>query len=104
MRLGRVVGNVVSTLKHEAYFSRSLLLIEPITPDGRPQGPATVAVDYMGAGEGEIVLLGAAPGAAKLVFNIDVAPIKEMVMGIVDEVEKDGSIVLRANDPPPQNS
>ena len=98
MRLARVVGNAVSTLKHESYQSRSLLLVEPIHPDGKVAGPATVAVDYVGAGEGELVLLGAAPGAAKLVFGIDIAPIKDMVMGIIDEVELNGEIVLRAND------
>ena len=98
MRLARVVGNVVSTLKHESYQSRSLLLVEPIQPDGKPSGPATMAVDYVGAGEGELVLLGAAPGAAKLVFGIEIAPIKDMVMGIIDEVELNGEIVLRANE------
>lgn len=96
MRLARVVGNVVSTLKHEAYNSRALLLVEPIGPDGKATEPAIMAVDYMGAGEGELVLLGGAPGAAKVVFGIEIAPIKEMVMGIIDHVELDGEIVLRA--------
>ncbi len=96
MRLARVVGNVVSTLKHEAYDSRVLLLVEPIGPDGNATAPATIAVDCMGAGEGELVLLSGAPGAAKVVFGIDIAPIKEMVMGIIDHVELGGNIVLRA--------
>lgn len=95
MKLGRVVGNVVATLKHEAYDARKLLLVEPISPEGDSIGPATVAVDYVGAGIGELVLLGAAPGAAQLVFEIEIAPIKEMVMGIIDEVEKDGQITLK---------
>lgn len=98
MKLGRVVGNAVSTLKHEAYRNRSLLLVEPITPDGQSKGPATIAVDYMGAGKGEFVLLGGAPGVAKVVFGLEIAPIKEMVMGIIDEIEHDGTIVLRASD------
>ena len=98
MRLARVVGNVVSTLKHESYQNRALLLVEPIKPNGKPDGPATMAVDYVGAGEGELVLLGAAPGAAQLVFGIDIAPIKDMVMGIIDEVELEGEIVLKASD------
>lgn len=98
MRIARVVGNVVSTLKHEAYDARKLLLVQPVTPEGVPEGPATVAVDYVGAGEGEYVLMGAAPGAAQLVFNIKIAPIKEMVMGIIDHVEMNGKIVLRDSD------
>lgn len=98
MRLARVVGNVVSTLKHEAYDARKLLLVQPVDPKGAPEGPATVAVDYVGAGEGEYVLMGAAPGAAQLVFGISIAPIKEMVMGIIDDVELHGEITLRASD------
>lgn len=98
MKLARVVGNVVSTLKHDSYDGRKLMLVEPISPNGKSQGPATVAVDYVGAGIGELVLLGGAPGAARSVFGLKIAPIKEMVMGIIDEVECDGTIVLRASD------
>ncbi|MBI1390698.1 MAG: ethanolamine utilization protein EutN [bacterium] len=98
MRLARVVGNVVSTLKHETYEGKPLLLVEPVNPDGTPKGPATVAIDYVGAGEGEYVIMGGAPGQAKDVFKIEVAPIREMVMGIIDEVELNGEVVLRASD------
>lgn len=97
MKLGRIVGNAVSTLKHQAYHSKSLLLVEPVNPHGECIGPAIVAVDYVGAGIGEYVLLGGAPGQAKDVFGIDIAPIKEMVMGIIDEVEMDGTLTLSAN-------
>lgn len=96
MKLARVIGNAVATLKHEAYQGRTLLLVEPISPDGQPEGPATIAVDYVGAGEGELVLLGGAPGVAKSVFGLEIAPIKDLVMGIIDEVEIDGKITLRA--------
>lgn len=96
MRLARVIGTAVSTLKHEAYNGRKLLLVEPISPDGEAIGPATIAVDYVGAGEGELILLGGAPGVAKDVFEVEIAPIKDLVMGIIDEVEIDGKITLRA--------
>ncbi len=97
MKLGRIVGNAVATLKHEAYQSKALLLVEPVNPNGESIGPATVAVDYVGAGIGEYVLLGGAPGQAKDVFSLEIAPIKEMVMGIIDEVVIDGQITLSAS-------
>ena len=40
----------------------------------------------------------AAPGVAKSVFNLKIAPIKDLVMGIIDEVEHNGSITLRASE------
>ncbi|MDX9752335.1 MAG: EutN/CcmL family microcompartment protein [bacterium] len=101
MRLARVIGTAVSTLKHDAYKGRKLLLVEPISPEGKAIGPATLAVDYVGAGEGEYILVGAAPGVAKDVFEVDIAPINDLVMGIIDEVEIDGKITLRANQPNP---
>jgi ethanolamine utilization protein EutN len=97
MKLGRIVGNAVATLKHKAYHSRALLLVEPVNPHGESTGPAIIAVDYVGAGIGEYVLIGGAPGQAKDVFGLDIAPIKEMVMGIIDEVEMDGMLTLSAN-------
>lgn len=98
MKIARVVGNVVATLKHEAYDGRTLLMVEPVDPYGKPAGPAQVAVDYVGAGVDEYVILGGAPGQAKDVFEIEVAPMREMVMGIIDQVEFENKITLRASD------
>lgn len=98
MKIARIVGSVVSTLKHEAYDNKPLLLVEPVNPDGSPKGPAVVAVDYVGAGIDEYVILGGAPGQAKDVFDLEVAPIREMVMGVIDAVEFEGKVTLTAAD------
>jgi microcompartment protein CcmK/EutM len=78
--LAKVIGPVVCTVKHPAYEGRTMLLISPIdAPD-----EYEVAVDYVGAGVGDTVIAGGAPGVAKSVFNLDKAPIKTLIMGIVD--------------------
>lgn len=87
MIVAKVIGNVVSTVKHEAYNNKKLLYVQPITPDGKPCGQAIIAIDYVGAGAGEIVLVGGAPGLAKVVFGLKVAPIKTLVMGVIDRVD-----------------
>lgn len=56
MRLARVVGNVVATVKDEGLRARTLQLIQPISTEGAPTGPAVVAVDGVGVGVGERVL------------------------------------------------
>ncbi len=91
MRIARVIGNLVSTEKLPAYEARKLLLVQPLAPDGAKAGPSTMAIDYVGAGVGDIVLMGAAPGLANLVFQISNAPINELVMAIVDRVSLHGS-------------
>lgn len=86
MILARVIGKAVSTSKHPAYERRTLLIVQPIAPDGTARGAAKLAVDYVGAGEGDIALVGAGPGVAKGVFGLERAPIRELVMGIVDSL------------------
>lgn len=90
MFLGKVLGNVVSTDKYESYANKKLLVVQKLDLYKNPSGTSTVAVDYVGAGEGDIVLVGAAPGLASTVFNVPKAPIRELVMGIVDRVQVPG--------------
>lgn len=84
MRLARVIGNLVTSDKHPAYEGRKLMLVQPLDQDANPQGGVTMALDYVGAGPGDMVLVGAAPGLAAVVFHLDVAPINDLIMGIVD--------------------
>lgn len=90
MQLGVVVGSIWSSEKHSAYEGRKQLLVQRVDLDRRPIGHPTVAIDYVNAGVGDTVLLGAAPGLASVVFRIKVAPIQTLVMGIVDRVEATG--------------
>jgi len=55
MFLARVVGRVWATAKDPSLESRKLLVLQPITPDGRERGRTVVAVDAVGAGAGEVV-------------------------------------------------
>jgi ethanolamine utilization protein EutN len=88
MYIAKVIGKVVSVVKHEAYGSRKLLLVQQVDPRTmEPEGKATIAVDYVGAGEGDIVLVGAGPGVAREVFKLECAPIRELIMGIIDRVD-----------------
>ncbi|MAF10850.1 ethanolamine utilization protein EutN [Candidatus Poribacteria bacterium] len=86
MMLARVVGKAVSVVKHPAYESRRLLVVQPLSTEMRDRGKAIIAVDYVGAGEGDTVVVGAGPGVARQVFGLGRAPIRELVMAIVDSV------------------
>lgn len=90
MRLAVVIGQVIASDRHPAYADRSLLLVHRITPDYQPYGIPTMAVDYVGAGKGDVILLGAAPGLASTVLKYEKAPVQQLIMGIVDRVDLDG--------------
>lgn len=86
MKLGKVVGNVTSTINTPDFEHRTLLLVDLVEPDGRPSGGYHIAVDNIGAGAGETVLLLDEGNGARQVLQAPGAPIRTVVIGIVDEV------------------
>lgn len=87
MYIAKVIGKVVSIIKHSAYENRTLLLVQPLSLKSKLVQTPTIAIDYVGAGEGDVVLVGAGPGVAQEVFGIENAPIRELVMGIIDRFD-----------------
>ena len=95
MKLAQVVGTVVSTINHPAFDNRTLLLCDLLDPSGRPSGGYLIAVDSVGAGAGETVLLLDEGNGARQVLRAPGAPIRTVVVGIVDAVVEG----LAAEDP-----
>lgn len=89
MIIARVVGSVVSTIKHPCYQNRKILLVKPVTPQDKPQSGVMVAVDLVGAGIGDRVLVASEGRAAEelLHFNCRM-PIRSLIVGLVDDVEE----------------
>ena len=87
MFLAKIIKPVVSTEKHEAYRARTLFAVRRINPDGRETGEQWVAMDCVGANPGDTVVCGGAPGAAREVFGLKKAPIRTLIMAIVDSVD-----------------
>lgn len=88
MFLARVSKRVVASQKHEAYEGKTVFVVNTINPDGSETGEEWVAMDYVGAGIGDVVVCGGAPGVASTVFNLDLAPIRTLIMAIVDRIEE----------------
>ena len=86
MKLGRVVGTVVSTINVPAFDDRTLLICDLLDPAGQPAGGYVIAVDTVGAGAGEIVLILDEGNSARQVLSAPGAPIRTLVVGIVDAV------------------
>ena len=91
MQLARVVGNVVATRKNGALKGAKLLLVQPMTPDGESHSSAILAIDSVGAGVGETVLVVLEGRAAGAALGKRGAPVDAAVIGIVDHVDIDPS-------------
>lgn len=90
MRIGRVVGNVVSTVKDESFYGYKLLIVEFWDENGQPDGSRAIVFDGGQAGVGDVVLVMADGGAANMVLD-DSKIIADMaVAGVVDCYTLDG--------------
>jgi len=90
MILGRVSGEIVATIKHESYCNRKMLVVERTTPQGAGTGGYIIAVDVVGAGVGEMVLVIDEGNSARQILGKADLPIRSVVVGIVDEVDTRG--------------
>ena len=88
MKLARVRGTVVATIKHPTYEGRTLLLCQPLTFDGREKGEQVIAVDRVQAGVGDLVLILTEGNGVRQIIGPDAGPIRSLVVGVVDAVER----------------
>ncbi len=87
MQIARVVGTVVSTQKHKTFEGAKLLLVQPLDMDDKPRGAALLAVDGVGAGVREKVLIVLEGRAAAEAIRKKIAPVDAALVGIVDRVD-----------------
>src|SRR5436309_14945291 len=90
MQIARVVGAVVSTQKHSKFEGAKLLLVQPLNLDDTPRGAALLAVDSVGAGVREKVLIVLEGRAAGEALGRKAAPVDDAIVGIIDHVELAG--------------
>ena len=89
MQLGKIVGTVVSTKKDEKLEGLKLQIVKFINADGSFTGGLVVAVDSVGAGVGEVVLVAAGSSTRQTEVTKD-KPVDTVIMAIVDELDVDG--------------
>jgi microcompartment protein CcmK/EutM len=88
MILARVVGTVVATRKDPRLEGKKLLIIKPISPDGKDEAGYVVAVDTVGAGNRETVLA-VAGSSARMAEGCKDHPVDSAIIGIIDTVSLD---------------
>lgn len=87
MILAKVCGQIYSTINHPFYDGKRLLVVDKISPEGKPTGSYLIAVDSVGAGYHETVLIVDEGNSARQIIDDPNAPIRSIIVGIVDETE-----------------
>ena len=94
MEIARVEGTVVSTVKAEKLKGYKLLLVNLLRPDTTPTDQYLVAVDNVGAGAGEVVII-VRGSSARQAENLSSVPTDASIIAIVDSMEWNGDLVFQ---------
>lgn len=84
MKLAKVVGHVVSTVKTISHQRSKLMVVQPIDLDGHPNADSLIAVDGVQSGIGDYVLVVEEGGSARQVMKNNEAAVDAIIVGIVD--------------------
>ncbi|WP_052666844.1 EutN/CcmL family microcompartment protein [Nitriliruptor alkaliphilus] len=94
MLIARVVGSAVSSAKDDRLTGGKLLLVRPASPSDEVDGDTFVAVDTVGAGTGELVLV-VRGSAARFTARTEGTPTDAAIVGVIDSLEFDGEVTYR---------
>jgi ethanolamine utilization protein EutN len=86
MILARVSGRITSTIHHPDMDGRTLLICDALDADQRPTGHSVIAIDTIGAGPGQMVVVLDEGNGARQVLDRPRMPVRSLVIGIVDDV------------------
>ena len=84
MKLCRVIGRVVATSKHPCLQGRTVLVVRAVAGRGDPNEPLQLAVDSVGAGAGDEVMVTESGAAGRDVTGMEFPPVRSVIVGIVD--------------------
>ena len=90
MKICRVIGTVVATVRHHDFDSLKLMLCQPLDASGRPKGPTLIAADRVQAGVGDKVLVMSEGNGCRQLWGVALdAPlaIRSAIVGIIDHIE-----------------
>lgn len=92
MILAKVVGTVVSTIKHPAFAGRKLLLVRPLHLENEKPEDDFIAVDAAQAGIGDTVLVCQEGNSTRQVIGVPNAPVRSSIVGVIDSISLQSEI------------
>ena len=99
MFLGEVVGTIVSPVQIKVLDGEKLLIVRPVKPDGSPTGKTRIALDRARAGVGDRVLVLDEGNGGRQILGDPKAPVKTIIVGVVDSIDAGGRVVYDARTP-----
>ena len=85
MRIGKIIGNVVSTRKDPKLEGFKFLIVQPHSPDGKREDNFIIAVDTVQAGTGDEVII-VQGSSARMAKGMEERPVDASIIGIIDTI------------------
>ena len=95
MLIAKVIGSAVASVKLDALKSSKLLVVSPADGHGVVNGAPFLAVDLVGAGTGELVVVSQGSSARMAAGANDTSPVDAAIIGILDSLQMDGDVAFR---------
>jgi ethanolamine utilization protein EutN len=86
MLIAKVIGTVVSTIKHPAFHAQKIMLVQPLHLPGEKPEDALIAVDLAQSGVGDVVLVCQEGGSTRQIIGIKDQPVRSSIVGVIDSV------------------
>ena len=84
MQLGTVIGHATSTVKHPTLTGWKLVVVQPLDAAGGPDGVPLLAIDGLGAGRGDKVIMTSDGRGVRAMVGVDNTPVRWAVIGLAD--------------------
>ena len=84
MQLATVLGNATASIKHSSLESSKMLIVQPQNKEGKPDGFPLIAIDGIGAGNGQRVMISSDGRFSRKLLNTDATPVRWTIIGIED--------------------
>ena len=94
MLIAKVIGSAVASVKLDALKSSKLLVVSPAAGSGVVNGAPFLAVDLVGAGSGELVVVSQG-SSARMAAGANTSPVDAAIIGILDSLQIDGDVAFR---------
>ena len=88
MQMAHVIGRTMATLKHSSMVSAKMLIVQPLLIDGNPDGDPLIAVDGVGAGLGEDVMISSDGRYSRELLRAESTPVRWTIIAIADENQR----------------
>ena len=94
MEICKVIKKVVATIKHDSYGNLPLLLVQPLTLELKNKGSEVLAIDFMGADLGELVLIMKEGSSVNDMLGTDESPADAAIIAIIDSIDADNKQIF----------